>query len=740
MIWFSTFSPPYYLFRVLSAAVVAASLPALALAQTNVQPARKIDDKDAPATVRAEQITGRPDREIHMERDVEIIHGTTTINADAGTYHIVEDEVEAHGNVRMQRLGDHYTGESLRLKVDEGKGYVESPTYKIQHNNAQGVAQRIDFEAEDRAVVTEGTYSTCEGTDPDWYLKSATMHLDTGREVGNSSRTVVYFKGVPILAAPAMSFPLSDARKSGFLPPTQGHSNKGGIEITVPYYWNIAPNRDVTLYPKIITQRGLQLGADARYLGAAYSGQTKVEALFGDTQTRTNRYAIASTHAQTLAPGLTFALNLNAASDDDYPNDFPGSITTSSQRLLLRDISMNYAATYWNAGVRVSNYQVLQDPAAPIARPYDRLPQLTFQAVRKDVYGFDLLTDAELTNFWHPDLVRGKRLVINPKVSWPIIAPGYFLTPKLSLHATQYSLDNAVVGSPSTLTRVLPTLSLDSGLVFERETRFFGKDVTQTLEPRLFYVRTPYHDQSLYPNFDTAEADLSFAQIFSENRFIGSDRISDANQLTAALVSRYIEPSGAERLRLAVGQRYYFEEQRVTLGAVRNESQSDLLVSGSGKLSSTFTADTNLQYSQSLKVVNRANYGVTWQPAPKRVLNLQYRRDLPNSLEQFDVSGQWPIANRWYGVGRLNYSLPNSQVVEGLIGMEYKADCWIFRIVGQRIPTGTNKAASTIFFQLELSGLTRLGSNPLAALRTSIPGYQPVNQSYQSYQSYNTAP
>lgn len=714
----------------MTAVVTVTSVPAAVFAQEAVKPA-KSDDKDLPAILSADQMSGRPDREIVMEGDVEITRGNTTVRADRATYHIVEDEVEAAGNICLQRFGDRYTGDELKLKLDAGQGYVLHPTYRLERNNAQGQAERIDFEAEDRALVTEGTYSTCEGPDPDWYLKSDTLHLDSGRDVGNASTTIVYFKGVPILGTPVLSFPLSDARKSGVLPPSIGTTNKGGLEITVPYYVNIAPNRDLTLYPNIIARRGLQLGAHGRYLSEKYFGETRLEFLPNDQQTKTNRYAVASTHAQTLAPGLSWGWNLNSASDNDYPSDFSRTITTSSQRLLPRETNLNYSGAYWSAGLRASDYQVLQDPAALITRPYARLPQLAVQAGRQDVSGFDWTVQSEMTRFWHPDLVRGDRFVLNPKVSYPIIRPGYFVTPKLSFDLTKYSLDNTTSGAPETLSRALSTFSVDSGLVFERGARFFGQDMTQTLEPRLFYVRTPYRDQSQFPNFDSAEADLSFAQLFSENRFVGHDRISDANQLTAALVSRYIEPTGAERMRFALGQRFYFSDPRVTLGTASNGNRSDLLISASGQLTAALSVEGNMQYSESLRTLNRANFGIRWQPGPKRVLNVQYRRDLnsiPGPLEQVDTSAQWPIASRWYGVGRVNYSLPDQKVVEGLLGMEYKADCWVFRIVAQRIPTAAEKATSTLFFQLELNGLTRLGSNPLDALRTSVPGYQLINQ------------
>jgi len=723
---FPALPPSPRLLRIIVAAFAAVSVPLLAMGQTKTSSGGK-DDPNAPATVRAEQMTGRPDREIFLERNVEVTRGPTTVTSDKANYDIVNDRVEAFGNVCMRRSGDTYTGDELKLRIESGQGYVLNPAYRLGTNNASGTAKRIDFEAQDRATVIDGTYSTCEGPDPDWYLKSSTLDLDSGRGEGFARKTVVYFKNVPILATPAMSFPLSEERRSGFLPPTIGTTSKGGMEVTVPYYLNIAPNRDFTLYPKIYTRRGLQLGGDARYLGTTYQGETKFEYLPSDQQTKTSRYAIASTHTHAVAPGWSYAWNINGASDDNYPNDFPGTITGATQRLLLRDLSATYGSGYSVGTARVSSYQVLQDPDAPIGRPYDRLPQLTYQYARYDVHGFDSVIDSDFTRFWHPTAVRGDRLVVNPKFSYPVVGAGYFLTPKLSLHATKYVLSNQSAGKPQELTRVLPTFSLDSGLVFERDAQFFGRSMTQTLEPRLFYVYTPYRDQSAFPNFDSGEADLSFAQLFSENRFVGSDRISDANQLTAAMVSRYLESNGAERARVALGQRFYFSDQRV-IGTVRNDSRSDLLLSAMGRITSAFDIEGNVQYSQTTHVTSRASAGVRWQPAPKRVINLQYRRNLPNKLEQVDVSGQWPIAQRWYGVGRVNYSLPDRTVAEGLFGVEYKADCWVFRIVAQRIPTAAAQATSAIFFQLELNGLTRLGSNPLDVLRSSVPGYQLVNQ------------
>ncbi|GGC78985.1 LPS-assembly protein LptD [Undibacterium terreum] len=701
------------------------SIPEVKLIGSN-KPVDRDADKDAPTIIESESMSGRPERIANFDDHVEIQKGGMTIKADRATYRNLEDEVDASGNMSLQRYGDCYTGDSARMQMDAGLGHIENPIYKLVKNNAQGHANSIDFLSREHSVINQGTYSTCEGLSPDWYLKSDTLNLDTGLDSGVAKKATVYFKDVPILFAPSLSFPLSGARQSGLLPPTFGASSKGGIEFGLPYYYNIAPNRDLTIFPKFIARRGLQLGVEGRYLGETYSGETSVEGLLHDQQTNTDRWSIASVHKQKLLPNVDFSWDINAASDDDYPSDFSRSITKTAQRLLLREADLVYYGSIWSLGLRVSNYQVLQDLAAPITRPYDRLPQLNFHAEQRDLMGFDWAVDSSLTRFWHPSMVRGDRTVLNPQLSYPIINPGWFITPKVSLHATNYHLENPDPGQPTDLNRVLPTLSIDSGMVFERKANFFGRDLTQTLEPRLFYVRTPYKDQSLFPNFDSATADFNFAQIFSENRFTGSDRIGDSNQITAALISRFIEASGEERLRLAVGQRFYFNTQRVTLpDAAASQSRSDLLLSADGKISKTLSADAALQLSQTDRQSVRANYGLRWQPETGKVLNAEYRfqRD---TLEQLDISAQWPLAKRWYGVARSNYSILDKRLVEGVAGFEYRQDCWAFRVIIQRFATATLQSTSAFSFQLELNGLGKfgLGSNPIDVLKKNISGYQ----------------
>jgi len=762
MSWFTAIPFPPRRAAALSALVAVAAGPLYAqTAPASVPAAQHGDDQDQPTTMRAEEFAGRPDRELNMYRNVEVTRGATGITADTACFRQVEDEVTAQGHITMWRFGDRYKGDALQLNLETGKGWVLNPTYHLQVSNAQGGAARIDFLGENQAVVVDGTYSTCDGPDPAWYLKSSSLNLDSSRDVGTAGKTVIYFKDVPILYTPALSFSLSGARRSGWLPPSIGTGSKGAAEIMVPYYVNIAPNRDLTLYPRYIFNRGLQMGATGRYLGetsrGAYSGETHIEALKNDRVAHRDRWWVDTLHTQVLAPGWSYGWNAHAASDNEYPSDFSRTVAASAQRQLLRELRTDYWGHYWSLNARVQSYQVLQDPAAQdpnnpnaaaltVPRPYDRLPQINFHAGRYDVLGgFDWSTDAEIVRFSHPDknLVQGNRANLVGQVSYPIVRPGWFFTPKVILHATQYDLENNV--DPTTklprnqISRVLPTLSLDSGLVFERKTSLFGPDSTQTLEPRLFYVRTPFKDQSAIPNFDTAVAGFNYAQLFTENRFVGADKVSDANQVTAALVSRFIEANGVERLRLVGGSRYYFSDPRVNPRVLLNPGEaaevtrSDGLLAASGRISESWSFDSGVQYDAQSRSMYSKNYGVQWNPAPMKVLNFQYRyqRDTNGPASGFrnaEVSGQWPLSQRWYGVARASYSTRDRKLLESLVGLEYKADCWVFRMGAQRFVTAAQTTSTPIFFQLELNGLSRLGfGNPQETFNKSIPGYTRLN-------------
>lgn len=731
----------------------------------------------AVSFARADRIQGTVDTDVTLTGNAELRRaGGDVMKADTMHYVDLEDELFAKGAVRIVRDGNVYQGPELRIKLDDYSGYFLKPEFQLSgtrnrrtlpetqiitastdplyayrnpvaSNRAgfpgRGSADRATFIDRDHVDLANPLYTTCRADNYDWYIQAESMSLDQSTQEGVARNAKIVFKGVPILATPYLSFPLDDSRKSGLLSPTVSITSRSGFEYLQPYYLNLAPNYDLTLYPKLITARGLQLGADARYLWPTVNGDVRVEGLAKDPRDRgKSRYAMSALN--TYANGAWSGYwNLNKVSDNNYFVDFSRTIARSSQRILPRDAAITYSQRYWYATVHMLRYQTLQDPASPIVPPYEKSPQLLFHGARLDVLGgFDFNLDVDATRFIHPTFASGDRYVIAPSISYPILRPGWFVTPRLSYNAAHYSVSDQPPGVPREFNRSLPTASVDSGLVFERDTSFFGRALQQTLEPRLFYVRTPYRNQSMLPNYDSGITDFNFAQLFAENPFGGYDRIADANQLTAAVTTRYINSdNGAEIFRASLGQRYYLSPQRVTLpgGAPVSSNRSDVLAEVSGQLLKSISVDAGVQYSPVIRGVIRSNIGVSYRPEPTKVINAEYRYR-QGVLEQVDVSAQWPILRNVYGVGRVNYSTRDRKAIETLAGIEYSGCCWVLRLVGTRYVTGAQTATSTLFLQLELNGLGRLGSNPLESLKRNVPGYQllnpppPAGSPYRNYQ------
>jgi LPS-assembly protein len=516
--------------------------------------------------------------------------------------------------------------------------------------------------------------------------------------------------------------------------------------VTTPYYLNLAPNYDATITPRLMTKRGLMIGTQFRYLlgdgttplGTA-NGEINAEILPHDRATGERRYALAWAHNEQFAPWLAGYWNVNKVSDDKYFADFADRVAITSQKTLPREGGLAATTGPWSVLARVQTFQTLQDPNAPIVPPYNRVPQVLASLRDTDRLGLTWSGSGEYARFQQEALVpTGERLVVYPQVAWRREGSAWFFEAKTGVHAREYLLDQTT----ATLTDrhpsyVIPISSVDAGLIFERDLEVMKTPLTQTLEPRAFYVYIPYRNQKNAPVFDTAQDDFNFSQLFSENRYIGNDRIGDANQLTLALTSRFLDrDTGAERLRLAVGERFYFEDQRVSLNEpLRSASTSDFLVSAEGRLTEAWSMQSLLQYNFDAHEVERLNAGVRYTPSPGRVLNAtwRYTRNLLDptgvltTLKQVDLSGQWPVSERWSLIGRWNYSLPDRKTLEAVAGVEYNADCWVLRIVGQRLTTTTQQATTSVFVQIELNGLARVGTSPLELLRRSVPGYVPSN-------------
>jgi LPS-assembly protein len=695
--------------------------------------------------LRADRLEGSQTR-VTAEGRVELRTHRETVLADKLSYAIPEQTIYGDGDVVLRRGFDWITGPQLEYKRDTETGFFRAPRFFVAEANAHGDAKEIRFNGPDHYEAVDASYTTCVAPHPDWYLRGEQLEVDNLRKVGTARNVSVHFLDVPVLYAPWLQFPLSNERKSGFLTPTLGSTGVRGFEISTPYYLNLAPNYDATLTPRYMTKRGLQMGAQFRYLlgddtsplGVAV-GEMNAEFLPHDRSTGENRYALAWKHNEQFAPWLGGFINLNKVSDDKYFADFADRIAVTSQKTLPREAGIVATHGPWSFLARAQSFQTLQDPEAPVVPPYNRLPQVLASLSDTDWLGLTWSGTGEYARFTQDQLApTGERFVLYPTAAFHRQGAAWFFTARAGVHMREYTLDRTTAALPEQHpSYAIPITSLDAGLVFERDVTVLDTPLTQTLEPRAFYVYIPYKNQTDAPVFDTALDDFNFSQLFAENRYIGNDRVGDANQLTLALTSRYLDrETGAERLRLAVGQRFYFQDQRVSLNEpLRSASTSDFLVGAEGRLSEAWSLASLLQYNLDASDVERFNVGVRYTPAPGRALNATWRytralADATGGLEQIkqiDLSGQWPVSDRWTLIGRWNYSVADHKTLEAVAGIEYNADCWVLRVVGQRLTTTTQQATTSVFVQLELNGLARVGTSPLELLRRSVPGYLPTN-------------
>ncbi|MDD5471119.1 MAG: LPS-assembly protein LptD [Sideroxydans sp.] len=711
------------------------TLPCLAVAETLPlkldRTFKRLPQQEEPgvAFISAQRLEARQGEQLEASGKVELRQEGRVVKADHMLYEQEKQDVYADGNVSIVQGETVVSGPELKMNLDLDTGEMTSPVFFFGENLARGSAKKVNIEGRYRQTFRSAAYTTCPAGNDDWLVRMSTLEIDREEQVGIAYNARVEFKGVPFLYTPWMDFALNDDKRSGFLGPTFGSTNSGGSEITLPYFWNIAPNLDMTFSPRFISKRGTQFNSEFRYLQPYYSGEINADVLAADRVSNLDRSHFGIKHLHSLGNGFSAAVNANVVSDDAYYRDLSGAVSGTSQANLLREGAVAYTGYGWNASARVQRYQTLQDPLAPVAVPYRRQPQLTLNTNRQYEDSTVSFT-SEYVDYRHPTLVNGQRMVLYPSISYQLLnEPGYFMTPKLGVHYSSYALDaNNISNSPDTQ-RTVPIFSLDSGLIFERNDSFLGNAYMQTLEPRAYYVRIPYRNQSQLPNFDSALAPFSFSQIFTENRFLGSDRVGDADMLTLALTSRVIDgDDGVERLRVAVAERFTFKTPQVNLGNVADSnSRSDILLMLGGKMTRAWNLDSQLQFNPNQNHTQTYSAAARYNPEAGKLLNLGYRytRD---TLRQMDVSAQWPLFGRWHGVGRFNYSLQDDRVLEALGGLEYNAACWSIRLVVQSFTTATAERTTGIFAQLELSDLVRIGSDPLEALRISVPGYIKLNE------------
>jgi len=658
-----------------------------------------------------------------IEGNAVLTEGAKRIDADRIELDRLENTVTADGAVTFDSVDYSLSARQLKVDLDTDDATYEDATFTQFDTFMQGRAARIDREGESRTYLYSGTVSTCPAEKQDWALTADRVVLDHETQQGTARGTVLRFKNVPLLYSPWFRFPIGDARQSGFLAPELSFSNSSGTEFSLPWYWNIAPNADATFTPRFMSDRGTQLQNEVRLL--THQGNWRLDAEYlDDDKFGDERNFARLRHAGTLGASWTTGIDAAQASDEDYFNDLGNSLSIASITHLLRRGDLTYYADDFWLRTRVEGYQTLDSDIAGSGRPYQRLPQLVLRTTPRTYEFVDYGLNAEAVQFERDDSVTGQRLDLRPFVNAPLGGAAWFFTPALELAYTHYALQDTAPGQSGSIERALPIVSLDGGLFFERD----AGTLLQTLEPRLFYLRVPFEDQSDVPIFDSGEYTFSFAQLFRTNRFSGSDRVGDADQLSVALSSRFLDPgNGVEKYSIGVGQIMYFRDREVTLPGqpIATRPASDAIVEGSAALSETLALSAALQYNPDTNQNDKGELQLQYRNTTDYIASLAYRYRRLEVLEQVDASFKWQLTPSWSVLGRWNQSIVDDRLLEGLAGFQYESCCWLFRTVArERIRDESDDTERSIYLQLALKGLTSIGRDAGSLLESGILGYR----------------
>lgn len=693
---------------------------ALCRPAADIIPLPELGALDDPAMqISAER--GDADRSLgqsYFSGHVVMLQSGRRIESDEAHYDQTQDLLTLDGQVWIYTDDLAVRGSRGQYHPNAAQGELHDANYLFRSLHASGQAERIMMYDGEHTELTQASYSTCDPDKVDWQLQAQRIRLDESTNTGEAYHVTLEFKGVPFLYTPYINFPLK-GRKTGFLMPSIGGGNKTGTDISLPWYWNIAPNYDATLIPRYMSKRGTQLGGEFRYLHPNGQGQLKAEILPDDSvYDGKDRYTLAYRHGGYLGAGWDVGMLYNKVSDLDYFNDLGSSLMDASTTHLERRFDLGWRGEGWNFLGRVQDYQTLYG-----VQPYTLLPRLQLNAASpRRVNTLRYALSSEYTHFTHRSdtQVTGDRLDLMPEVSLPLRGAAWFFTPRLALRHTQYQLQNtAEKRDPS---RSQPIASVDSGLFFERELSLADRSLLQTLEPRLFYLYVPYRDQDELPNFDSGEYDFSFSQLFRDNRYSGADRQSDANQLTLALTSRLLDArSGRELLRGSLGQIRYFSDRRANLAnhTVESRRSSDFVVELGAKplpkLDLSAAARWNPKESQTELLTGRARYA----PDNRHLISLDYRYRRGESLRQTDMLVYWPIGARWRVLGRWNYDLELKRNLETVAGLAWEDCCWGLHFALRRqLDTVSLTSSHSFMITLELKGLSSLGARLEDELRT----------------------
>lgn len=656
-----------------------------------------------------------------LKGNVFIDDGTQTLVAHEATYANKTKDVTGTGKVFLKSELLEINSDAIEYNLNTQVGAVFNAYYHMPKTGAHGTSKEIKRQGKFLTDLNNASYTACPQGDNTWRIHAKDIQLDQKEEHGVARNVTLRIKDVPVFYFPYYSFPLGDKRKSGFLTPAFKSDDKSGVQISTPYYFNLAPNYDYTLTPTVLSKRGVLLGNEFRYLDEDFEGKMTYNALPEDKLYNDElRYQFDLFHKMKVGEKGTLIFKAGGVSDKDYINDLEDSLAATSTINLERNISYSTRGRDWSFAAVAQDFQVLDNATDP----YSRAPQLTFKYKPEALNqrsDFKIETETQYTNFYSRDKDDAQRLNLKIKASYNKNKSWGFFRPSLTLNHTHYEQKG---DSGISISRTLPTISIDTGLIFERE---LNDTYKQTLEPRIFYTHTPYKNQDHIPNFDSGVKTLTFNRLFDENSFTGKDRVADANQITTAVTTRFHnKKTGREKLRLSAGQVYYFDDRKVTLpnGTPQTGNRSELVFEASGEIAKNTRLTSTTFLNTGDKQITRNSLKLRYQNQKEQIFNVSYdyKRD---DFRSTKVSFATPINERWSAAGSINYDLENKRKLESVAGLEYNSCCWKTRIAGRRYLLNDNETYdNAILLELELKGLGSFGSSATNLLRDRISGFK----------------
>ena len=708
----------------------------------------------------------------HLQGEANLVRADQRLQADTVDYDGDSSNYEARGNVRMQQAGELIAADHVKGNSDRGTGAADGHLrYQMLLSRGNGTADSVSMLDINRSSYLMSSYSTCDIGHHVWEIRSKQISIDKQRGRGTARNVKFYYRGVPWMYLPYFGFPTDNRRESGFLSPELSHTSRSGYVIGAPYYFNLAPNYDLTLNPRIYTRRGVVLEETFRYktrrstglLGVEYNphdGAPKDSGTLYNTENRA-RYLVKFVSHTRLWDNWSLDTNINRASDGAFLYDYGSDLYTSAIGTLASTAYLNGHGKWWTSSIGADVYQNINPFLNNSVMQYNRLPRAVFNMDRPLTRWLDFGMDDEATAFRKPGNVEGQREDIYPWLAADFRGSAWFVRPRVGYRYTAYQLqpgynhynaygpiapDEQSPFNQATMQRSLPIVSLDSGLVFDRQTSLFGQQYTQTLEPRLFYLYVPYRNQNNLPLFDTGIDTLDYQQLFSTNQYSGADRQMNANNLTAALTTRFLDDSGTERFSASLGQIQYFAPQRVILPYQTNSQVGRIIQTNTEP---TNWARSNYVFQGSLSLADNWRVTATYQYDPNThqtdvgIMQLQhrfgdgglvdfsylYRRGL---LNQYSTSAVYPLTDRWRLLGSLTWSVVDHELIEALGGVEYDSCCVSFRVVDRSyVNTSSfsnmytnNKRDNSFMFEVIFKGLGSSSNQVESMLRRDILGYQ----------------